>query len=300
LERLERLASGCVRVAIAVPLLTLFFAPPVRSASAPTKPPAAAKHPVENHYFSTTVRDDYEWMENWSDPALRSWVAAQNAYTRSVLDKLPSRTAIRDRVAELSRDIAPDYFALQYKGSFLFALKDEPPKNQPMLVVRGSADSDSREVVLVDPNKIDSTGSTTIDFYVPSSDGKRVAVSLSKGGTESGDVHLYDVATGHELPDVLPRVNGGTAGGSVAWTAGGSGLLYTRYPAPGERPAEDLDFYQQAWFHLLGTPSSEDTCVLGKELPKIAEIEFRNAPPGLVAEAYVLILVRNGDGGEIG
>jgi prolyl oligopeptidase len=135
----------------------------------------------------------------------------------------------------------------------------------------------------------------TIDFFVPSLDGSKVAVSLSKGGTESGDVHLYDVATGREFHDVLPRVNGGTAGGSVAWTADGTGLLYTRYPAPGERPAADLDFYQQAWFHKLGTPRASDKLVLGRQLPKIAEIEFTSSDDG----RHVCILVRNGDGGEI-
>ena len=36
---------------------------------------------------------------------------------------------------------------------------------------------------VVDPNVLDPSGSTTIDFYEPSLDGKLVAVSLSKGGT---------------------------------------------------------------------------------------------------------------------
>ena len=269
---------------------------PARAADTPGKPPAAVPQPVENRYFDTTVKDDYQWMENWSDPAVKAWVDGQNAYTRAILDQIPSRTAIRDRVAELSRSISPDYSALDYRGGVLFALKDQPPKNQPMLVVIPSVDSLSRERVLVDPNTIDSTGSVTIDFFEPSIDGARVAVSLSRGGTESGDVHLYDVASGRELKDVLPRVNGGTAGGSVAWTADGSGLLYTRYPAPGERPDADLDFYQQAWFHELGTPRSSDRLVLGRDLPKIAEIEFKSSDAG----HYVCILVRNGDGGEIG
>ena len=44
-------------------------------------------------------------------------------------------------------------------------------------------------------------------------DGKLVAVSLSQGGTEEGTVHVFDVATRKQLPDVIPRVNGGTAGG---------------------------------------------------------------------------------------
>ena len=64
---------------------------------------------------------------------------------------------------------------------------------------------------------------------------------------ESGDVHVFDVATGKERGDVVERVNGGTAGGSLTWTSDGAGFYYTRYPKKGERPAEDLDFYQQVW-----------------------------------------------------
>src|SRR5689334_250930 len=86
------------------------------AAGAPAPPPAADKRPAEDRYFDSTVRDDYQWMENWSDPALRSWVEGQNAYTRGILDQIPSRPAIRDRVAELSRDISPDYSALAYRG----------------------------------------------------------------------------------------------------------------------------------------------------------------------------------------
>ncbi|HEY6195614.1 MAG TPA: prolyl oligopeptidase family serine peptidase [Candidatus Eisenbacteria bacterium] len=295
-QRIARVAAAAVVIALVASLVSDFVTASARAASAPPRPPAATKRSVEHRYFGTTVRDDYQWMEDWRDPSLKPWVAAQNAYTRGVLDKLPSRTAIRDRVAELSRSIAPNYTALEYRGGTLFALKDQPPKNQPMLVALASVDDLSRERVIVNPNAMDPTGAVTIDFLVPSLDGSKVAVSLSKGGTESGDVHVFEVATGREQPDVLPRVNGGTAGGSVAWTTDGSGLLYTRYPAAGERPAGDLDFYQQAWFHKLGTPRSDDTYLLGRELPKIAEIAFESSDDG----RYVCILVRNGDGGEIG
>ena len=65
-----------------------------------------------------------------------------------------------------------------------------------MLVALASVDDLSAERVVVDPNAMDSTGSVTIDFFVPSLDGSKVAVSLSRGGTESGDVHIFDVATG--------------------------------------------------------------------------------------------------------
>ena len=91
--------------------------------------------------------------------------------------------------------------------------------------------------------------------FVPSPDGGKLAVSLSEGGSEAGTLHVYDVATAKETGDVIPRVQNGTAGGGVAWTADSRGLFYTRYPHEGERPKEDLDFYQQVWFHALGAPT---------------------------------------------
>jgi prolyl oligopeptidase len=163
-----------------------------------------------------------------------------------------------------------------------------------VLVVFASADSASGERVLVDPVTLDSKGTTAIDFYEPSLDGRRVAVSLSQGGTESGDVHVFDVENGREIGDVVPRVNGGTAGGSVAWTADGRGFFYTRYPRAGERPAADLDFYQQIFFHTLGAAKDADAYELGKDFPKIAESTVRASDDG----QFLLATVNNGDGGE--
>src|SRR5208282_5280725 len=119
---------------------------------------------------------------------------------------------------------------------------------------------------------IDPKGTTAIDFYVPSLDGRLVAVSLSEGGTEDGTVHVYEVATGKKRADVIARVNGGTAGGSVCWNADASGFYYTRYPRGNERPKEDLDFFQQVYFHKLGTDTALDTYEIGKDFPRIAEI----------------------------
>lgn len=263
---------------------------------APSKPPVAAKKPIAARYFGETLTDDYKWLENWSDPAVKHWVEGQNGYARGILDRIPARPEIRDRVAQLSEDVAPAYYALVRRGALLFGMKDQPPKNQPMLVSLRSIDDLSSERVIVDPNELDPSGGTSIDFFEPSAEGARVAVSLSKGGTESGAVHFYDVATGRELPDVLPRVNGGTAGGDVAWAPGGTGVWYTRYPSAGEAPADSLDFFQHVWFHTLGQPLASDTYVMGKELPEISEITFQFSDDARA----MLVVVRNGDGGQIG
>jgi len=129
---------------------------------------------------------------------------------------------------------------------------------------------------------------------VPSLDGRFVAVSLSEQGSEEGRLHVVDVATGKELGDVIPRVNYPTAGGSVAWNADATGFYYTRYPRGDERPPEDLNFYQQVYFHKLGMPTREDTYVIGREFPRIAEIVLETSHDG----RYLLATVANGDGGE--
>jgi prolyl oligopeptidase len=264
---------------------------PTRAAPAP---PKTEKRPVTDQFYGQSVTEDYRWLENWSDPTVHAWVDAQNTVTRGTLDSLTVRPQILKRVEALTQNATPRYFGLTFSGGVLFALKDQPPKNQPMLVRLESVDDLSKEKMLLDPNALDASGATTIDFYEPSIDGSKVAVSLSKGGTESGDVHFFDSSTGKALPDVLPRVNGGTAGGSVAWTADGKGIFYTRYPASGERPDADLDFYQQVYYHVFGTAVATDRYVMGKDFPKIAEVLLQSSDDG----KRMLIEVLNGDGGE--
>ncbi|HTS49371.1 MAG TPA: prolyl oligopeptidase family serine peptidase [Bryobacteraceae bacterium] len=256
--------------------------------------PATPKKPVTDVYNGVSVTDDYRWLENYSDPAVRAWTEAENSYARKYLDALPMRAAISEELKKLYSQPSPRYSSLHAAGGLLFALKDQPPKEQPLLVALKSADDPASERVIVDPNQLDPSGGTEIDFYVPSLDGKLVAVSLSKGGSESGDVHVYEVATGKETGAPIPRVNGGTAGGSLAWNADGSGFYYTRYPHEGERPAADLTFFQQVYFHRMGTDSKLDAYSLGKGFPRIAEIQLRSSDDG----RYVLASMANGDGGD--
>jgi prolyl oligopeptidase len=73
----------------------------------------------------------------------------------------------------------------------------------------------------LDPTVLDPTNSTTIQAFVPSLDGSKVALSLPSGGAMVSDLYFYDVATGRALPDVLTNVTGST-GSSLAWSADGT------------------------------------------------------------------------------
>jgi prolyl oligopeptidase len=259
-----------------------------------TSMPPTPQKPVTDEYHGIRVTDPYRWLENGRDPAVRQWTEAQNRVTRSYLDPLPYLKPLQKRFMDLASATSGDYLGLQFRGGRFFALRYQPPKEQLYLITFHSPEEPAPEQVVVDPNQINAEGKTAIDFFVPSLDGRLVAVSLSENGSEDGTVHVYETDTGKKLPDIIPRVQYPTGGGSVAWNAESSGFYYTRYPHAGERPREDVNFYQQIYFHKLGTPADQDTYVLGKEFPRIAETTLATTDDG----RHLLATVANGDGGE--
>ncbi len=273
--------------------LVLALATPLAAGELPAPPPTPKK-PVTQTHHGVPVTDDYRWLEQGDDPAVRSWVAAQNRRTRTYLDGLPALKVVRDRLAQLHADPAPTYFTVQRCGGRLFALKRQPGKEQALLVVLKSAHEAGTDHVVVDPGVIDPSGKTTIDFYTPSRDGALVAVSLSRNGSEDGTVYVFEAATGARRADVLPHASFPTAGGCVAWDADNAGFCYTRYPRGDERPREDHNFYEQIYHHRLGTPTEQDAYVLGRDLPRIAEIFLDRSDDG----RRLLATVQNGDGQE--
>ncbi len=258
------------------------------------KPPDTPRHSVTDVYHGVSVTDDYRWLEDWNDPAVKQWSAAENARTREYLDNLPSRASIKQRFQQLVAARSDAYAYLQSRGGILFALKYQPNQQQPMLVALRSANDPATAKIVFDPNAASTKGSFSIEFYTPSLDGKYVAVALSEGGSEDCSAYVFDVATGKQLPDIVPRVNFATAGGSLDWKADDSGFYYTRYPQGSERRPEDLNFYQQVYFHKLGADPKQDTYVIGNDFPRIAEIQLKTSNDGL----WLLASVANGDGGQ--
>jgi prolyl oligopeptidase len=191
-----------------------------------------------------------------------------------------------------------------------------------VLVVMLSADRPESEETIVNPNLIDPSGALSIDWFVPSPDGKLVAVSMSSSGTEVGDLYIFPVeiptakafkerkknnarkpqpGNADEAPEEkqrepvdirIPRVNAPTAGGDLAWTLDSKGFYYTRYPNESEQIEQDLFCCQQLYYHKLGNPLSEDRRELGPKLDPIAQIRVSVDS----RSGRVLARVRQGDG----
>ena len=240
------------------------------------------------------VADPYRALETGDDPKVEAWSDAQNDRTRAYLDNLPGRAGVQAKLKRLISAASPSFAGLQPRGTRIFAVYNDPARQQPSVVRLNAAADPASRVSVVDPNAVDPTGHTSIDWYVASPDGSKIAVSLSKNGSEDGTLHVYDVASGQEIEAPIPGVQYPTGGGSLAWTADGKGFWYTRYPRAG--PEGERHFNQSAYFHRLGSDASGDTLALGVKdgLPRTAEVFLDND----AAAGAALACVQLGDGGQ--
>lgn len=278
-------------------MVTNLFALGVLLAVPSMQPPSTPKEPVADEYHGVKVVDDFRWLEDWSSPRVKQWSDQQNDYTRATLDALPGVDDVRARMAALLSATSASYGSPAWTKGRLLAIKSQPPKQQSFLVSMPGPMHADQERVILDPNVMDPEGGTTIDWFVPSPDGTMVAVSLSEHGSEAGNVHVYDLATGKKVHETIERVQGGTAGGDLAWAPDSRGFYYTRYPREGERPAADMHFYVQVYFHALGEDPAKDRYEVGKDFPRVAEIVLECLDSGPMA-GTVLASVQKGDGGE--
>jgi len=248
--------------------LLAFLAMPVQAFDYPE----SRREGTTNSYHDVVVADPYQWMEDWSSTEVKTWSAAQNEVAREFLDGLPKRDEIAKRVEAVISGDTVSYYSAQRVGDKAWFMKYAPPKQQPYLITIDADGNQDSERVVYDPGTNDESGSTSVEWFKVSPDGKLIGIALTVAGAEIADLHILDAATGERVDKILTRVNGPTAGGDMSWDADSSGFYYTRYPRDGEKSAEDQNFHQQLWHRVLGTPLSEDHYEIGELFDRITEI----------------------------
>ncbi|HWC17145.1 MAG TPA: prolyl oligopeptidase family serine peptidase [Terriglobales bacterium] len=213
------------------------------SISTSIKPPAVEKRVVEETLHGVTVRDPFRYLEDANAPETQRFAEEQNAWTRSLLDRVPGSDQIRARLEELlSIGVLS---APQIGGKYYFYTKREGRQNQPVLYVREGLQGSDR--ALVDVNTWNAQGMTALDWWYSSHDGKYVCFGTSENGSEISDLQVIESETRKLLPAKIRR----TRAASVAWKHDNSGFFYTRYPNPGEVPPGEEVYYRKVFFHSL-------------------------------------------------
>ncbi len=219
----------------------------------PSAAPPSRRDDVVELMHGERIVDPYRWLEDCGSPDTQAWTAAQNARTESYLSGVAARPALRARLEELLA-IGSLSAPAPARGRYFYQYRDGR-QNQPILYVREGVQG--RERVLIDPNVLNPEGTTALDWYHPSEDGRLLAYGLSEDGNEESVLHVLDVDSGDLLSDRIPH----TRAADLAWLPDGSAFYYTRYPAPGEVPEGEEHYHRAVFFHRLGADPASDQLV---------------------------------------
>ena len=98
-------------------------------------PPVARVEPVTETFFGQAVTDSYRWMENPKDKDWEPYVKGQADHARRVLDALPGRAALQQRIQQLSGALEI-VSAVQVAGPYVFIEKRPAGASNFRLYVR--------------------------------------------------------------------------------------------------------------------------------------------------------------------
>ena len=218
--------------------------------------PDAPRGTVTDTYFGTSVADPYRWMEDVDAPQTTSWVKAEGDLTRSYLDAIPQRNAIRDGYRKLIN--YEKLTAPYHQGTWWFFSRNSGLQNQSVLYVKHGENGAPR--VLIDPNTLAADGTVALAGLHLTHDGSLAAYATQASGADWQTWHVRDVATGRDLSDTLEwsKFSGAT------WV-GNDGFYYEAYDKPKDANATLSALgVQKVYYHKLGTEQSADRLVYAK------------------------------------
>ena len=218
----------------------------------------AVKYPVTKKvdtidtYFGHKIADPYRWLENDTSAETAEWVVAQNKITTEYLSAIPFREKIRERLTKMWN--YPRYTVPFKKGPYYFYSKNDGLQNQSVLYIRKGLDGTAR--VLLDPNKLSEDGTVALAETSVSNDGKYLAYSIARSGSDWNEVFVMEIESGKMLEDHLSWVKFS----GMSWQ--GNGFYYSRYdePSKGMELSKKNEF-KKVYFHIAGTLQKDDQLI---------------------------------------
>jgi prolyl oligopeptidase len=242
---------------------------------------------VVDTYFDVKVSDPYRWLEDDLSDETANWVSEQNKVTFDYLDKVPSRSRLKNRLEKMwnyEKTTAPTK-----EGEYKYFYKNDGLQNQ-YVVYRQKEDGQEGDKVelFLDPNTFSEDGTTSLSQLTFSKDGTIAAYSISEGGSDWRKIIIIDVETKKELETPLVDVKFS----GISWLAN-KGFYYASYDKPDGSELSAKTDQHKLYFHQIGQKQNEDTLVFGGK-------EKRRYVGGEVTEddKYLLISGANSTSGN--
>lgn len=219
---------------------------------------------VEN-FHGTEVSDPFRFLEDCNSAETIAWTTIQNERTKNYLNGHVDRKKVNENIAK--RIDTPIYSLPQLVGDYYYFHHNSGLQNQPIFYRSRTLNPHEKEVV-IEPNRLDSEGTTALSNTTFSSDGKHLAYVLSYRGSDRRQLKVKNLNSGLDYPEtiVLRRQC------VIAWGPDNDGFYYTDYPNLHNNKQEDPAYYNRVYWHTVGTEQSEDMLVF--EDPKHKELSY--------------------------
>lgn len=216
--------------------------------------PPSRRSNTTDQLHGTTVPDPYRWLEELNSTETSAWIKAQNKISESYLKATPGRDSLEKHLTQLWN---VERYGIPFReGGRYFFTKNDGLQNQSILYTSDSLETEPK--VLLDPNSLSSDGTVALGSYEVSPNGRFLAYSTSKSGSDWIDWHIRDIASGKDLPDHLlwSKFSG------ASWSKDSKGFYYGRFPAP--EKGEEMtatNLHKKIYYHRLGTSQEADQLV---------------------------------------
>ena len=232
-------------VALFVPFLAVALVGPATHAeqSAVAQPPTAEKRPHTTEIHGYTLKDDYFWLREKSNPDVIKYLESENAYTEEVMK--PTKALQETLYAEmLGRIKQTDLSVPSRIGEYFYYSRTEEGKQYPYRC-RRKGSMDGAEEILLDLNAL-AAGHKYLGLgaFAVSDDGNWLAYSTDTTGYRQYSLHVKDLRKGEILSENIERV------GSVVWATDNKTLFYTTEDAVSKRS-------DKFWRHAVGAAGSD-------------------------------------------
>ncbi|MGA0531948.1 S9 family peptidase [Hansschlegelia sp. KR7-227] len=227
--------------------------------------PAAPRRAFERMVHGVRLSDPFAWLkaDNWREtirdpsllpPDIRAHLDAENAYCKALLGPLdPLKARL---VAEMRGRIKEDDSSVPVRdGPYAYAVRHRAGGQHPLIVRRPADAPDGEDQILIDGDALASGRAFfQLGAWRASPDHRLLCWSADEAGSEFLTIRVRDLATGEDLPDVVPN-----ATGAAVWAADGSSFWYVRL--------DDEHRALEVYRHLLGRPAADDLLVFREPDP---------------------------------
>lgn len=200
-------------------------------------------------YHGHLVDDPYMWLENGDDSRVQSWDKEQTRFTQDYQSHNPLLPHLQNRFKELLSSEYSYPVQLGEDERQLICYQD-PEDHAPVFYVQEHPNAELQ--LLLNVNSWE--GVHTIEDFHPSPNGDIVAFLVCEGGNESPQIHLMNTRTLQPLTDTVH----GTCHRNLCWTPDSSSFYYSACPHKGEVREGDEYFWENVYFHTLGSSYSKD------------------------------------------